>query len=61
MECHPDVPVTRIIDYINSWPGVAGKLSESEITSMKQSAQSSFIKSVQEKLTNQTKFDSISD
>jgi hypothetical protein len=38
MECHPDVPVARIIDYINSWPGVAGKLSESEITSMKQSA-----------------------
>jgi len=46
MECHPTVPIIALIEYVNSWPGVAGKLSELEITSMKQSAQSSFIKSV---------------
>lgn len=38
MECHPDVPITSILDYVNLWPGVAGKLSELEISSMKQSA-----------------------
>jgi len=38
MECYPDVSIDNILDYINSWPGVAGKLSELEISSMKSSA-----------------------
>lgn len=59
MECYPDVPIYSILDYVNSWPGVAGKLSELELSSMKHSAQSSFIKSVQEKLTNHSKINSI--
>lgn len=27
MECHPDVTISMIVDYVNSWPGIAGKLS----------------------------------
>jgi len=35
MECHPDVPIANIVNYVNSWPGVAGKLSENDIISVK--------------------------
>lgn len=38
MECHPDVTIANIVGYVNSWPGVAGKLSEFDIISVKNSA-----------------------
>jgi hypothetical protein len=59
MECYPEIPISTIVAHVNSWPGVAGKLSENEITSIKQSAKSSFIKSVHEKLSNHTKINSV--
>ena len=49
MECHPNVPLDRIMDYVNSWPGICGKLTNAVIFSVKQSAQSSFIKSATHK------------
>lgn len=54
LECHPEVPISVILTYINSWPGVAGKLSPCHIISVKQTAQSSFIKSAQSRVS--TKF-----
>ena len=35
MECYPDIPISTIVAHVNSWPGVAGKLSENEIMSIK--------------------------
>lgn len=52
MECHPNVPLDRIINYVNSWPGICGKLTNSVIFEIKQSAQSSFIKSATQKSGN---------
>ena len=45
MECHPNVHLNLIMDYVNSWPGICGKLSNAVIRSVKQSAQTSFVKS----------------
>ena len=44
IECHPGVPTSNIMDYVNSWPGICGKLTQDVLCSVKQSAQSSFIK-----------------
>ena len=41
--------IQTIINYVNSWPGITGKLSEIDVTNVKKSAQSSFIKSVTSK------------
>jgi hypothetical protein len=38
MECHPDVAISKIVDYVNSWSGIAGKLNEHDIISLKHSA-----------------------
>ena len=59
MECYPDTPITNIVSYINEWPGVAGKLSETNLISVKHSAQSSFIRSIHERVKNESKFSSM--
>ena len=38
MECYPDTKLVHILEYVNSWPGICGKLSESDLQLVRHSA-----------------------
>ena len=45
VESFPEYSIDHMLQYINSWPGISGKMTQQSLRSVKHSAQSSFIKS----------------
>lgn len=52
LECFPDIPCSLLMDYINQWPGIAGKLSANKIENVKESASKKHKESFQQRLKN---------